>query len=121
MAVTADGGRVIFTRVQGTIVMDLDDVEAIDVRALGGIDLITVNDTTGTDLERVDVDLALALGGSTDDNAADTVRLVGTAGDDTIVALASGGTAEVSGLAADLEDPARRSRTRQARDRHARR
>ena len=34
MAANANGGRVRFTRVQGTIVMDLDDVEVIDVRAL---------------------------------------------------------------------------------------
>ncbi len=102
MAVAPNGGRVTFTRVQGTIVMDLDDVEAIDVRALGGIDSITVNDTTGTDLARVDVDLAELLGGSTDDNAADTVRLVGTAGNDALAATANGATVEVSGLAADL-------------------
>ena len=50
MAATASGDRVRFTRVQGTIVMDLDDVEAIDVRPLGGTDTVTVNDVTGTDL-----------------------------------------------------------------------
>ena len=102
MAATATGGRVLFTRVQGTIVMNLDDVEAIDVRPLGGTDTVTVNDLGGTDVERVNVDLAGALGGSTDDNAADTVRVVGTAGDDTISGSASGQTAEVSGLAANV-------------------
>ena len=50
MAATASGDRVRFTRVQGPIVMDLDDVEAIDVRPLGGTDTVTVNDVTGTDL-----------------------------------------------------------------------
>ena len=44
MAANADGGRVRFTRVQGTIMMDLDDVEVIDVRALRGTDAITVGD-----------------------------------------------------------------------------
>jgi len=100
MAATASGGRVLFTRVQGNIVMDLDAVEAIDVRPLGGTDTVTVNDTTGTDLTRVDVDLAAAPGGSTGDGLADTVTVVGTTGGDTIAANASGGAVEVSGLAA---------------------
>ena len=100
MAATASGGRVLFTRVQGSIVMNLDGVEAIDVRPLGGTDTVTVNDLTGTDLTRVDVDLAAGLGGSTSDGLADTVTVKGTTGDDTIAANASGAAVEVSGLAA---------------------
>ena len=65
MAATANFGRVSFTRNLGGIVMDLNDVEAIDVNALGGTDSVTVNDVSGTDLRRVNVDLAAALGGST--------------------------------------------------------
>lgn len=100
MAATAVGGRVSFTRNLGNIVMDLDDVEAIDVRALAGTDTVTVNDVRGTDLERVDVDLAAALGGSTGDAQADVVTDVGTDGDDSIAADANGAAVEVSGLAA---------------------
>ena len=100
MAATAGGGRVLFTRVQGSIVMSLDDVEAIDVRPLSGTDTVTINDLTGTDLRRVDVDLAAVLGGSTADSQADTVTMIGTAGDDSISADASGAAVEVSGLAA---------------------
>ena len=100
MAATASGGRVLFTRVQGGIVMNLDDVETIDVRPLGGTDMVTVNDTAGTDLERVEVDLAASLGASAPDGAADVVRVVGTEGDDTIAATADGAVAAVSGLAA---------------------
>jgi hypothetical protein len=100
MAATASGDRVRFTRVQGTIVMDLDDVEAIDVRPLGGTDTVTVNDATGTDLARVDIDLAATLGGSTSDAQADTVTVNGTTGDDSIAANAVGSAVEVSGLAA---------------------
>jgi Ca2+-binding RTX toxin-like protein len=100
MAATAVGERVHFTRNLGTIVMDLDDVEAVDVRALGGTDSITVNDVSGTDLRRVDVDLAGALGGTSDDGAADTVKVVGTPGADTIAATADGAAVDVSGLAA---------------------
>jgi hypothetical protein len=100
MAATADFGRVSFTRNLGGIVMDLNDVEAIDVNALGGTDSVTVNDLSGTDLRRVDVDLAGVLGGSTADDQADTVTVLGTKGDDSIAATANGSAVEVSGLAA---------------------
>jgi hypothetical protein len=100
MAATANGGRVLFTRNLGSIVMDLDNVETVDVRALGGADAVTVNDVTGTDLQRVDVNLAAALGGSTGDGLADTVTIAATNGDDSIVADANGAAVEVSGLSA---------------------
>jgi hypothetical protein len=110
MAATANGGRVLFTRNLGTIVMDLNGIEAIDVRALGGTDAITVNDVTGTDLARVDVDLAAALGGSAGDGLADTVTVKGTPVDDSIAATAVGATVQVSGLSASVRiahaDPA---------------
>ena len=100
MAATADAGRVLFTRNPGLIVMDLDDIEVIDVRALGGTDAVTVNDLAGTDLERVDVDFAAALGGSVADGQADTVTVAATNADDSIVVDANGAAVEVSGLAA---------------------
>jgi Ca2+-binding RTX toxin-like protein len=110
MAATASNGRVLFTRSPGTIVMDLNEVEAIDVRALGGTDTITVNDVAGTDLARVDVDLAMVLGGAAGDGQADTVTVIGTKGDDSITADASGADVEVGGLAAQVRishaDPA---------------
>ena len=99
MAVNAFFGRVSFTRDPGGIVMDLNGVEAIDVRALVGTDSITVNDASGTDLRLVNVDLAAALGGTATDGQADTVQVNGTKGDDTIAANANGGAVEVSGLA----------------------
>jgi Ca2+-binding RTX toxin-like protein len=100
MAATPSGDRVRFTRAQGNIVMDLDDVEAIDARPAGGTDTVTVNDVTGTDLARVDVDLAAAIGGSASDAQADTVSVIGTTGDDSIAANAVGSAVEINGLAA---------------------
>jgi hypothetical protein len=100
MSAAANGGRVRFTRVQGNIVMDLDEVEAIDVRPSGGTDTVAVNDLRGTDLERVDVDLAAALGGSSGDGQADTVTVRGTDGDDTIAVDATGTAVEIGGLTA---------------------
>ncbi len=111
MAANANFGRVSFTRNLGGIVMDLNDVEAIDVNALGGTDSVTVNDMSGTDLRRVNVDLAAALGGSTADGKADTVNVNGTKGDDSIAADANGNAVDVSGLAAFVRithaDPAK--------------
>jgi hypothetical protein len=93
-------GRVSFTRDLGGIVMDLNDIEALDLRTLGGADQVTVSNLAGTGLSRVNVDLASAIGGSTPDGAADTVNVFGTKGDDTISATADNGTVRVAGLAA---------------------
>jgi hypothetical protein len=102
MAATADGHRVRFTRNLGNIVMDLNGIEALDVRALGGSDAVTIDDLTGTDLSSVTVNLAGALGGTAADGAADAVRIVGTSGDDTISATADRGAVQVDGLAASV-------------------
>ena len=48
--VSANGQRVRFFRNLGNIIMDLDDVERIDLAALGGIDTVRVHDMSGTDL-----------------------------------------------------------------------
>ena len=50
--VSANGDRVRFTRNIASIAMDLDDIEALNLRTLGGADAVTVNDLTGTDLNR---------------------------------------------------------------------
>jgi Ca2+-binding RTX toxin-like protein len=44
---SANGGRVVSARNIATITMDLDDVEPINVRSLGGTDTLTVNDLAG--------------------------------------------------------------------------
>lgn len=98
--VSANGSRVRFTRNLGNIVMDLNDVEAIDLNALGGTDTVVVNDLSGTDVTTIDVDLAGSLGGSAGDAAADTVIVNGTKGDDLIDIQGSGTSYSVSGLSA---------------------
>ena len=47
--------------------MDLNDVERIDLNALGGTDTTTVNDLSGTDLVAIDIDLGPAIGGNVGD------------------------------------------------------
>src|SRR5262245_59141948 len=70
---SANGGRVRFAGIFGNIVMDLNDVEAINLNALGNTDLITVNDLSGTDVIEVNVNLAGTLGGSAGDGTADVI------------------------------------------------
>jgi Ca2+-binding RTX toxin-like protein len=96
--ISANGGRVRFTRDVANIVMDLNDVERIDFKALGGADTITVNDLSGTDVTEVNLDLSAAGGGG--DGQADTVIINGTSGDDVVVVAGNAGGVTVAGLAA---------------------
>ena len=93
--ISANGGRVRFTRDVANITMDVNDIEHIHFNALGGADKITVNDLAGTDVKQVDIDLAATPGG-TGDGAADLVTVNGTNGNDTINVVASGTKVTVS-------------------------
>ena len=55
--IAANGGRVRFFRDVANVTMDLDDVETIDFRALGGADNVVVGDLSGTDLTLNSIDL----------------------------------------------------------------
>jgi Ca2+-binding RTX toxin-like protein len=99
-ALSANGGRVSFTRNLGSIVMDLDGLERVDLNALGGADAVTVGDLSGTDLTEVNVDLAGTLGGTVGDGQADTVAVNGTGGNDVIDVFGAGTSVAVLGLAA---------------------
>ena len=101
--VSANGQRVAFFRNLGNINMDLDDVERIDLRALGGSDTTTVNDMSGTDMEDVNVDLGNGgLGSGAPDGAADIVTVNATNDVDVVEIDADAGGIEVSGLAATV-------------------
>jgi hypothetical protein len=98
---SANGGRLLFTRNVGSVVMDLNDVEQVLYNALGGADAITVNDLSGTDVTEVNLNLESAPGSGTGDGAADTVSVNGTAGDDVIVVVGSAAAGvSVTGLPA---------------------
>ncbi len=100
--VSANGGRVRFTRNIGNVAMDLNDVETVNLNALGGADLITVNDLTGTDLKVFDVNLAGTLGGTTGDGQTDTIAVNGTNANDIIDVFGSGASVAVNGLSAQV-------------------
>jgi Ca2+-binding RTX toxin-like protein len=99
---SANGGRVLFTRNLGNIVMDLDDLESIRTRMLGGTDLLTVNDLSGTDVVDVKGELSSTIGGSGDDAAADNVVANATNGDDVAIVTGGGPNAQVLGLPARI-------------------
>jgi Ca2+-binding RTX toxin-like protein len=97
---SANGNRLKFTRDVAGITMDTAGVERVVFNALGGADLVTVDDLTGTDVTSVDIDLAGALGGATGDGASDHVVVNGTNGDDAIDVSGDGTDVKVGGLAA---------------------
>ena len=101
--VSANGQRVRFFRNVGNITMDLDDVEQIDLAALGGLDNLVVNAMNGTDLTTLNADLEATLGAGVSDGLRDTVVVNGTNGDDAVVISGANGAATVAGLAASIQ------------------
>ena len=64
IAVTANGSRVLLTRDVAAINMDLDGLEQMRVRVLGGTDTVTVGDLQGTGVKTVSTDLRAFDGGA---------------------------------------------------------
>jgi Ca2+-binding RTX toxin-like protein len=92
MFLTPNGPRALFHRDQGNINMDMDDIERLDLDALGGVDTIRIDDMSGTDLRRADIDL----GGA--DGAVDVLTVNGTANDDHVRVATDGARVDVRGL-----------------------
>jgi Ca2+-binding RTX toxin-like protein len=101
ITISANGGRSRLFRDVGNITMDLDDVEQIDLLTLGGADIITVNDLSGTDLTRLNFNLAgnnPLLG----DGQVDRVIVNGTNADDVMTMAGDNGGVQILGLAATI-------------------
>src|SRR5215475_3367250 len=98
--ISANGGHARFTRDVASVVMDLDNIEQIQFRALGGVDKITVNNLAATDVKQVAIDLGASGGGG--DGSADQVIVNGTNGNDQITIAGSGTSVLVAGLAAQV-------------------
>jgi Ca2+-binding RTX toxin-like protein len=102
ITISANGDHALFTRDVAGITMDMNDVETIDFNALGGTDMVTVNDLSHTDVSLVNIDLAGTIGGTAGDGLADTVTINGTNGDDVITLAIDNGALVVTGLAAKV-------------------
>jgi Ca2+-binding RTX toxin-like protein len=98
--VSANGNRLKFFRNPGNITMDTAGIERVDFNALGGADLVTVNDLKGTGVSRLNIDLAGSLGGAAGDGQADRVVVNATNGNDAIDVSGDAQAVKVSGLAA---------------------
>jgi Ca2+-binding RTX toxin-like protein len=93
----------------GTITMDVNDVEAITLNALGGTDNVTIHDLRRTDVTRVDVDLS-ATGGSSD-GVLDNVTVEGSSLRDVFhVSGSAGSGVAVDGLFGDVNIAGQESR-----------
>jgi Ca2+-binding RTX toxin-like protein len=95
MSLSPNGSSAVFLRSPGAIRMDLDGVERLAVTTLGGVDAVTVDDLTGTDLVEASIDLSA---GGIGDLKDDTVTVNGTDGADNIAVGARAGGIDVSGL-----------------------
>ena len=96
--ISANGSRARFTRDIGNVTMDLKGIEKIAYQALGGADVITVNDLAGAGVQQVAINLEANGGGG--DAAADQVIVNGTGGVDNITISLVGAEILVNGLAA---------------------
>lgn len=94
---SSNGGRLRLLRDVGTVTMDASDVEEVGLNVFGGADIITVNDLTGTDVTKVDIDLGVAGIG---DGQIDAVILRSTNGNDVIDVVGAGTSYSVLGLSA---------------------
>ena len=98
MTLSANGDRTVFLRDVAAIRMDMDDVETLDLAALGGADTVTVDDLSGTGFRNANIDLSAAGVG---DAAADIVTANGSAGPERIRVTAAGTQVDVDGLSVD--------------------
>ncbi|MBA4099827.1 MAG: hypothetical protein C0484_24015 [Rhodospirillum sp.] len=101
LQIVAHGPRAQLFRNVGIVVMDLNDVERIELQALGGADTVLVDDLSGTDLKQVVLDLSSGVAGM-GDGAADTVFISGSSGNNTFTLTSVGGDISIAGPPAQL-------------------
>ena len=100
---SANGNHLRFFRNPGNITMDTHGVERVDFNALGGADVVTVHDLSGTDVQNVNVDLAVSFFGTAGDRVPAQVVVEGTNGNDNVTVNGDADGVKVSGLAATVE------------------
>lgn len=95
-AASSNGGRLLFTRNVGNIIMDCDDTELLTLNALGGSDGVTINDLAATDVTNVNVNLGVS---GLSDGASDAVTVNGTSGVDVMSLAGSAGSVTITSAA----------------------
>jgi Ca2+-binding RTX toxin-like protein len=101
MTVSANGTRARLFRDVANITMDFNEIEQLDVITLGGQDVITLNDTSGTGVKQINLDLAgnIPLSG---DGQIDRVVINGTNADDVLFVNNTNSAIQVFGLSANI-------------------
>jgi len=99
---SANGSRLRFFRNIASVVLDCAGIERVAVQALGGADVIAVNDLSATGVTAVHIDLASLAGGNVGDAQLDSLFVHGTATNNTILVTGSPGFVAVSGLSATI-------------------
>lgn len=99
---SANGGRTTLTRDIAGITMDLNDVESLAFRLLGGTDKVTINNLGSTDVRYVDIDLAGPTDPTAADEQTDTVIVNGSGSGDHITVAGANGSVTVSGLSEEV-------------------
>ncbi|MBA4097450.1 MAG: hypothetical protein C0484_11875 [Rhodospirillum sp.] len=82
--------------------LQLDQIERVEFRALGGADFINVNKLTGTGITAFAIDLAATAGGKTADTKVDTVSIGAHSTDDAYTVAMLGGKIVIGGLDGDV-------------------
>jgi Ca2+-binding RTX toxin-like protein len=96
VALLANGNRLTFLRSPGAITMDTAGVEQVDFNALGGADVVTVDDLSGTDVKTVNLDLGA------NDGQRDAVFVHGSNRNDTVSVNGDASNVTISGLSAQV-------------------
>ncbi len=84
------------TRDVANVTMDTNDVENININALGGADTVTANDLSATSVSQLSINLAASTGSG--DASADSVIVNGTANTDNVQLSGNGSSYTVAGL-----------------------
>ena len=95
---SANGPRLRLIRDVGSVTMDVDGTENINLNTLGGADNVTINDLSATAVHQVNLDLGATPGVAGGDSQADTITVYGTANADNVQVTGSGSGYTVSGL-----------------------
>ena len=95
---SANGSRLRLFRDLGSVTMDVNGIEQVNVDPLGGADTTTVNDLSGTGVTQVNIDLSSPAGSGMGDGQVDTVIVNGTNASDVIEVAGDASSTDVSGL-----------------------
>jgi Ca2+-binding RTX toxin-like protein len=95
---SANGARLRASRDEEGAAIDANGVEAVDLNPLGAADRIVIAPLAGTSVGKVNVDLALTLGGASTDGLADSLVVQGGGGDNTLTVAGGASGVNVAGV-----------------------